>query len=99
MRNRMDEKIYKLLDHIKKNGDACPDFETIKELTPKILLDWKDINNFLYGLPECDYDITVRDWQSRMILGYYRKRYDHTTDFYGRVLYKGNAVGMLIGRK
>jgi hypothetical protein len=44
-------------------------------------------------------DITVRDWSSRMILGYYRKKYDHTTDFYGRVLYKGNAVGMLIGRK
>jgi hypothetical protein len=34
-----------------------------------------------------------------MILGYYRAKYDHTTDFYGRVLYKGNAVGMLIGRK
>jgi hypothetical protein len=34
-----------------------------------------------------------------MILGYYRKKYDHTIDFYGRVLYKGNAVGMLIGRK
>ena len=44
-------------------------------------------------------DITVRDWQSRMILGYYRAQYDHTTDFYGRILYKGNAVGMLIGRK
>jgi hypothetical protein len=44
-------------------------------------------------------DIKVQDWQSRMILGYYRKKYDHTTDFYGRVLYKGNAVGMLIGRK
>ena len=44
-------------------------------------------------------DIKVQDWQSRMILGYYRKKYDHTTDFYGRILYKGNAVGMLIGRK
>lgn len=44
-------------------------------------------------------DITVRDWQSRMILGYYRASRDVTTDFYGRVLYKGNAVGMLIGRK
>ncbi|MBQ8287335.1 MAG: hypothetical protein IJX76_01010 [Clostridia bacterium] len=53
----MEEKIYKLLDHIKKNGDNCPDYEKIKELTPKILLDWKDINNFLYCLPECDYDI------------------------------------------
>ena len=44
-------------------------------------------------------DITVRDWQSRRILGFYRKKYDYTTDFYGRVLCKGNAVGMLIGRK
>ena len=44
-------------------------------------------------------DITVRDWSSRFILGYYRKSRDVTTDFYGRVLYKGNAVGMLIGRK
>ena len=43
-------------------------------------------------------DITVRDWQSRMILGYYRKSRDVTTDFYGRILYRGNAVGMLIGR-
>ena len=44
-------------------------------------------------------DIIVRDWQSRMILGYYRKSRDVTTDFYGRILYKGNAIGMLIGRK
>ena len=44
-------------------------------------------------------DITVRDWQSRMILGYYRKSRDVTTDFYGRILARGNAIGMLIGRK
>ena len=44
-------------------------------------------------------DIVVRDFSSRMILGYYRKSRDVTTDFYGRVLYRGNAVGMLIGRK
>jgi hypothetical protein len=44
-------------------------------------------------------DIKVQDWQSRMTVGYYRKSRDVTTDFYGRVLYKGNAVGMLIGRK
>ena len=44
-------------------------------------------------------DITVRDWQSRMILGYYRKSRDVTTDFYGRIIARGNAVGMLIGRK
>lgn len=44
-------------------------------------------------------DITVRDWPSRMILGFYRSGRDVTTDFCGRVLCKGNAVGMLIGRK
>ncbi len=43
-------------------------------------------------------DITVRNWQTRMIVGYYRKQYNHTTDVHGRVLYKGNAVGMLIGK-
>ena len=32
----MEEKIYKLLDFIKKSVDACPDYEKIKELTPKI---------------------------------------------------------------
>ncbi len=53
----MEEKFYKLLEHIKKNGDTCPDYEIIKELTPQILVDWKDINNFLYCLPECDYDM------------------------------------------
>ena len=44
-------------------------------------------------------DITVRDWQSRMVVGYYRKSRDVTTDFYGRIIARGNAVGMLIGRK
>ena len=32
----MEEKINKLLDLIKKNGDACPDYEKIKELTPLV---------------------------------------------------------------
>lgn len=41
-------------------------------------------------------DICVRDWQSRMILGYYRKSRDVTTDFHGRIIARGNAVGMLI---
>ena len=55
----MEEKIYTLLDLIKKNGDAYPDYERIKELTPKILLNPKDIDGFLYALPECDYDISA----------------------------------------
>ena len=37
----MEEKIYKLLDLIKKSGDACPDYEKIKELTPKVLIKLK----------------------------------------------------------
>ena len=32
----MEEKIYQLLDLIEKNGDACPDYERIKELTSKV---------------------------------------------------------------
>ena len=40
-------------------------------------------------------DITVRDFQGR-ILGRYDKMYDVTRDFYGRVIAKGNAIGMLI---
>lgn len=55
----MEEKIYKLLDLIKKNGNACPDYEKIRELTPKVLLNPKDIDAFLYALPECDYDISA----------------------------------------
>ena len=55
----MEEKIYKLLDLIKKNGDEIPDYEKIKELTPKVLINPKDIDGFLYALPECDYDISA----------------------------------------
>jgi len=44
-------------------------------------------------------DIKVQDWSSRMILGYYRKSRNVTTDFYGRVIANGNAVGMLIEKK
>ena len=46
---QMEEKIYTLLDLIKKNGDACPDYEKIKELTPKVLINPKDIDAFLYA--------------------------------------------------
>ena len=43
-------------------------------------------------------DIKVQDWSSRRIVGYYRKSRNVTTDFYGRIIAHGNAVGMLIGR-
>ena len=55
----MEEKIYKLLDLIKKSGDVCPDYEKIRELTPKILLNPKYIDDFLYALPDCEYDVTA----------------------------------------
>ena len=55
----MEEKIHQLLDLIKKNGDACPDFEKIRELTPKILLCPKDIDDFLYALPDHAYDVAA----------------------------------------
>ena len=41
-------------------------------------------------------DQIARDFSSRRVLGYYRAAYDHTTDFYGRVIAKGNSVVALI---
>jgi hypothetical protein len=32
----------------------------------------------------------------KRILGYYRAKYDHTTDFGGRIVSKGNTVSSLI---
>lgn len=32
------------------------------------------------------------DFATRKVLGYYRAKFDHTTDFYGRVVAKGNCV-------
>ncbi len=41
-------------------------------------------------------DIQARAIPSRMIVGYYRKSQDVTTDFYGRRIAKGNCVAGLI---
>lgn len=41
-------------------------------------------------------DQIARGFPSQKILGYYRKAYDHTTDFFGRIIAKGNAVSSLI---
>lgn len=41
-------------------------------------------------------DQIARVWSSRQIVGFYRKQYDHTTDFYGRVVSQGNTVVSLI---
>jgi hypothetical protein len=64
--------------------------ETIKDFSGRFIATYEYADNG---------DITVRDWNTHMILGYYRKSRDVTTDFGGRVLYRGNAVGMLIGRR
>lgn len=37
-------------------------------------------------------DIEAREFDSRRILGYYRKDRDMTTDFYGKMIAKGNCV-------
>ena len=41
-------------------------------------------------------DVEAREFSSRKVLGYYRKKLDITTDFYGRMLTKGNAASGLI---
>ena len=60
----MEEKIHTLLDLIKKNGDACPDYERIKELTEseeqeykKFLTDPDGIyKNVFFGHGHCSFD-------------------------------------------
>lgn len=39
---------------------------------------------------------TAYAFPSRLVLGYYKKKYDYTTDFYGVVVAKGDAVVSLI---
>lgn len=41
-------------------------------------------------------DITVYEYPSRRILGYYRKKQDVTTDLLGRVLARGNIAASLV---
>lgn len=62
----------------------------------------KDFNTHLViGIlrTENNGDQVAIDFLSRQVLGYYRKQYDHTTDFYGRVLTHGNTVVSLILNK
>ncbi len=59
----------------------------------------RDFNTrLIIGIIETDTngDKIARDFQSRQILGYYRKKYNHTTDFYGRVIAIGDCVVSLI---
>jgi hypothetical protein len=44
-------------------------------------------------------DIEAVDFASRQILGYYRAATNVTTDFFGRIITKGNTVVSLIYNK
>lgn len=44
-------------------------------------------------------DQVARDFPSMKILGYYRKSRDVTTDFFGRIIAKGNCITSLIFKK
>jgi hypothetical protein len=41
-------------------------------------------------------DVEAREFSSRKILGFYRAKKNTTTDFYGKMLTKGNAAAGLI---
>lgn len=58
----------------------------------------KTFDGIILGIVETqpNGDQIARDFSSRRILGYYRKAYDHTTDFIGRVIARGNTVVSLI---
>lgn len=61
----------------------------------------KDFKGVILGIIETkdDGDQVARNFPGRQILGYYRKTQDHTTDFYGRILSRGNTVISLIFTK
>ena len=44
---------------------------------------------------ESNGDKTVRDFYGR-ILGFYKKSIDSTTDFYGRIVARGDCCGILL---
>lgn len=58
----------------------------------------KDFNGVILGIIETcqNGDQIARLWTSRQIVGYYKKQYNYTTDFFGRVVAQGNAVVSLI---
>ena len=59
----------------------------------------REFSGQIIGIIETDEKtggLTARAWPSRQIVGFYRKKYDYTTDFYGKVVAKGNSVVNLI---
>lgn len=61
----------------------------------------KDFSGKILGIVQTDSngDQIAKDFQSQKILGYYRAKYNHTTDFFGRIIAKGNCVVSLIYNK
>ena len=58
----------------------------------------KDFSQKILGILETDTNgnQTVRSFPGRLILGYYKKDRDVTTDFYGRIISRGNTAIALI---
>ena len=58
----------------------------------------KDFSGRILGIVQSldNGDQIIKDFNTRQILGYYRARLNHTTDFRGVVIAKGNAAASLI---
>ena len=58
----------------------------------------KNFNGQILGIIETldNGDQVARSFPLRQVLGFYRAKYNHTTDFLGRVLTRGNSVANLI---
>ena len=54
----------------------------------------RKIIGILRTMPNGDQE--AREFSSRRVLGYYRKHIDTTTDFYGKMIAKGNCVTAFI---
>ena len=64
-----------------------------------MVVEIKDFYNRVIGRIETlsNGDKVVRDFYNK-ILGYYRKREDVTTDFYGRIVARGEACSILLNK-
>lgn len=78
---------------VKKEGDLN-NMATMEEYI-------KDFSGRILGIikTETNGDKTAIDFPSRRVLGYYKKQYDHTTDFVGRVISRGDTVVSFIYNK
>ena len=61
----------------------------------------KDFSGKILGIIRTDSngDQQAIDFDTRQILGFYRANHNHTTDFYGRVIARGNCVVSFIYNK